>query len=574
MAPDHPAGAATSMDVCSPAAGRYGDPAAAVEATVDDSPDARGFATPSHVTQFFTAADAALPAVEEGAQGADGDGQECTASHQRGTIPTANIVTSSLSAVTLTASSTRTRARVAAAAAEPARPLTAAVVAEHDSKMFVVGAKAAVASGLGRAASKATYLLVHLVAQHVAGYSKGHVSALSGAFGNFDRVVAQGWLVADALGYDPLLEREDAFILGSAVRHRARKVKSKMERLLRAAQLEAADAAFMHAAVDPPLPFPDARSATAGSVCSKREREELESSIAPPLSRLRQTAQRAAASEAAAEAVCESAMAARDAADDVAAKRHAAWEAACDATIAARLVPSRTDAARRRVVQAEEREAHALALANMAEAELETRHQEWADAMMRKATAREAAYEAAGALRTAEFAAEREEREKPTTWWQVELAKIEAKHAAEDAEMESPPEAVDWVAREQAREQAALVEDAAVAAAISSEAAEQAARHGFDYDPIHDPDISDYKTLYLREKTYSQRLRREADDESQQLLAWGREMRDRMFVLDAAVAAAAERMGERGERYYEHATDSQKRELWARVCALWRVMDE
>ena len=37
--------------------------------------------------------------------------------------------------------------------------------------------------------------------------------ALSKAFGNFDRVVALGWLVADALGA-PLLTREAAYDIG------------------------------------------------------------------------------------------------------------------------------------------------------------------------------------------------------------------------------------------------------------------------------------------------------------------------------------------------------------------------
>lgn len=217
--------------------------------------------------------------------------------------------------------------------------MTAAAVAERDAAMFVVGAKGALASGLPRAASHATNLLVHLVAQHVKAYSKEHVNALSRSFGNFDRVVAQGWLVADALGL-PLLERHDAFVLGSAVRNRAKALKTKMG--------EKADEAFVHAAVDPPLPVPDARAAATAAVSGKRAREEPESSAAQlPVSRLRQIAKRAAAADAAAHEAREAAMAAwaaSQAADD---RQEAAWEAACKAVEAAEAVSNEHELAHR-----------------------------------------------------------------------------------------------------------------------------------------------------------------------------------------------------------------------------------
>ena len=316
MAPIHPGDAVTSPAAWSPAAESDGGPEAGIETMQIDSPQTRGSTTPSPVAHGFMAADAASAALEGGAHEADGDqSRRCTATQWRGAAQAAGFVARSKPAATSTSITTRTRARAGPEAAEPQRALTAAVVAERNSKMFVIGAKGPVASGLGPAASNATNLLVHLVVQLVAACSKEHVSALSRSFGNFDRVVAQGWLVADLLGYDPLVEREDAFVLGSAVRNRAKKLKG-MERLLRAPQLEEADEAFMHAAVDPPLPFPEAHSAaSAASVCGKRARKEPESSAAPPpLSRLRQAAKRAAAEDA-------GALAAREAA-------RAAWETA------------------------------------------------------------------------------------------------------------------------------------------------------------------------------------------------------------------------------------------------------
>jgi len=135
----------------------------------------------------------------------------------------------------------------------------------------------------------------------------------------------------------------------------------------------------------------------------------------------------------------------------------------------------------------------------------------------------------------------------------------------------------EWAREDAAWEEAAAAEDAVIAATIQREVADQSARHGVDYEPMHDPDISDYKTLYLREKSHSDQLSRwldEAEAESTRFKEWGRDMRDLMYVLDAAVATAAERMGPHGEREYRHATDEQKAEHWARVCALWGVMDE
>ena len=62
-----------------------------------------------------------------------------------------------------------------------------------------------------------TKQLAQLVATDIKNLSDAHVKALSKSFGNFDRVVAQGWLVADALGL-PLLLHKQAHAVGLKVR--------------------------------------------------------------------------------------------------------------------------------------------------------------------------------------------------------------------------------------------------------------------------------------------------------------------------------------------------------------------
>ena len=75
----------------------------------------------------------------------------------------------------------------------------------------------------------------------------------------------------------------------------------------------------------------------------------------------------------------------------------------------------------------------------------------------------------------------------------------------------------------------------------------------------------------LRQLSWGQlyTVAQEARERNRVLLAWGREMRDRMFALDAALTQAAERLGPVGEANYHDASDEQKAQLWARVCTLW-----
>ena len=133
---------------------------------------------------------------------------------------------------------------------------------------------------------------------------------------------------------------------------------------------------------------------------------------------------------------------------------------------------------------------------------------------------------------------------------------------------------------------AAEVEDAAIASYVEREAAEQSTRHGFDYDPINDPDITDYKTLYLREKSFSQQLERELDDAEAHVsrcIAWGRDMRDRWCMLDEAMCYVhcwrdVELMREGGvwrspNAVAEHCTEEDQHERWACVEALCSAAD-
>ena len=72
--------------------------------------------------------------------------------------------------------------------------------------MFVVGCSEPVASNAPPLARKATKGLVKIASELVSGWSEAYIDTFSKSFGNFDRVVALGWLLGDALGW-PLLDR-------------------------------------------------------------------------------------------------------------------------------------------------------------------------------------------------------------------------------------------------------------------------------------------------------------------------------------------------------------------------------
>ena len=116
---------------------------------------------------------------------------------------------------------------------------TAAVEATRAQEMFVIGSSWPTASKVGASATKPTKGLVLFVHKAVTAWDDAHVAALSASFGNFDRVVARGWLLADALGL-PLLERHEAFALGGRVKHHGAKLDAKIEADRRAARKRAA----------------------------------------------------------------------------------------------------------------------------------------------------------------------------------------------------------------------------------------------------------------------------------------------------------------------------------------------
>ena len=85
-------------------------------------------------------------------------------------------------------------------------------MAGRDAAMFVVGAAEPSPSGLLPLASEPTKALVKFAVAHFAALPKAHIAALSKSFGNFDRVVGIGWLIADAVRAvgAPLITRADA----------------------------------------------------------------------------------------------------------------------------------------------------------------------------------------------------------------------------------------------------------------------------------------------------------------------------------------------------------------------------
>ena len=113
-----------------------------------------------------------------------------------------------------------------AATAQDRLPDTAAslitdqAVASRATLIFAVGAAGPAASGLPRLALKVTKLLVKLAAAYMKDLKKVTVDALSAAYGNFDKVVGLGWLLADAVGL-PLLTRETAYAVGLKGRREA-----------------------------------------------------------------------------------------------------------------------------------------------------------------------------------------------------------------------------------------------------------------------------------------------------------------------------------------------------------------
>ena len=91
--------------------------------------------------------------------------------------------------------------------------------------MFVVGTAEPQSSGLPHLASEATRAIVRLAAKDMEDLPKATVAALSQSFGNWDRTVGLGWLIADAVGL-PLLSRDAAHATGLKAARVAGKIKA------------------------------------------------------------------------------------------------------------------------------------------------------------------------------------------------------------------------------------------------------------------------------------------------------------------------------------------------------------
>ena len=99
-------------------------------------------------------------------------------------------------------------------------------VAARFASVFVVGASGPAPSKQKDTVRAVTTRLAKLAWAHVQGLTAAQVDVLSKSFGNFDRVVAAGWLLGDALGL-PLMERADALAVGLKAKYEAGKLDKK-----------------------------------------------------------------------------------------------------------------------------------------------------------------------------------------------------------------------------------------------------------------------------------------------------------------------------------------------------------
>jgi len=152
--------------------------------------------------------------------------------------------------------------------------LTSDTVANRASTMFVVGSTEPRASGLPMIGKVPTKELVKLAFVAANELCDTHGKALSKSFGNFDRVVALGWLIGDAVGV-PLLSRVQAHAVGLKARRIAGDVKADIASIKKdaarnasklaqedpqrkkvAEQAKAAEVELLQATVDLPMPDP------------------------------------------------------------------------------------------------------------------------------------------------------------------------------------------------------------------------------------------------------------------------------------------------------------------------------
>jgi hypothetical protein len=118
--------------------------------------------------------------------------------------------------------------------------ITQEEIAVQFAKMFDPTASEPAVSGLTKQSRSVNNKLVKLAWDYVNSLDKSRIDALSKAFGNFDRVVAVGWLVCDIVRVGmPLAERGQAHTLGLKIKYEAGKVVKHELKLKRDGQREA-----------------------------------------------------------------------------------------------------------------------------------------------------------------------------------------------------------------------------------------------------------------------------------------------------------------------------------------------
>ena len=488
---------------------------------------------------------------------------------RRGAACEPQIDPSEQSAANSTPTPRRTRAAAtagSAAVAAPAAALSRPAMAERAAKLFPLDAAGPAASGMGLLASSPVNALVLFAFEAANKRCEAHGSALSLAYGNFDRVVATGWLVADALGL-PLLERGDAFRLGGAARKRAAKVEKTVAAKNKAAATAAAKAAdgearqlvleaaakehaeLLAAPVEPPLELPAMPPETAArtvAVGGKRKRDVISPerdvmSCAKRAQLAHAAVAKAAKLERAAEAEAKAAgvhfhtvLASAKERDGVLSRMCEEQRNAGDAAAAA---------FDRRIARLEAESTEDDAAVDAALEAIDAAHSEWRE----KEHARVQAEAVAHAAHAEEM--QRAEQARIEQWdarvqeWDARLQALQAEAPADGSPADGPPAEAQPVAVD----------------------GEEAGDDGLDDDDEELRQLS-WGQLYT--------VAQEARERNRVLLAWGREMRDRMFALDAALMQAAERLGPVGEANYRDASDEQKAQLWARVCTLWSALDD
>ena len=106
--------------------------------------------------------------------------------------------------------------------------------------VFDIGNTEQVASGLMPVAADVNKRIVQSAVKVVWEVPDSMVTALSAAHGNFDRVVALGWLIADAVRAvgSPMLDRKQALAVGLKAKQEATNIKTDLQNLRRVAMRE------------------------------------------------------------------------------------------------------------------------------------------------------------------------------------------------------------------------------------------------------------------------------------------------------------------------------------------------